>query len=439
MMRRVLMVSAHFPPDTSAATHRVRLLAPHLERYGWCPTVVAIDPRDYEGRLDWDLAALVPPTLRVVRCRAWPVRWTRRLGVGDLGLRALYGLQRSCSALLRNEAFDALFITLPPTYPALLGPILKRTFAIPFVLDYQDPWVGAWGLTVGPGRNGTPDVKSRLSRCLAALLEPWTVRRADALTAVSAGTLEAVLARNPGIMNVPRSVIPIGGEPADFARLSADPRPNGYFDPQDGNCHMCYVGTLLPLGFETLRAVLKAVALVRDRRPDLYRRLRLHFFGTSNQTTSTVARRVESVARELRVEQHVTEIAPRVDYLDALRVLSKASVVLLMGSSETHYTASKLYPALLARRPILALYHEASSVADVLRRVAPPPSAYVISYNEQARVDSHVEAVFAAMVSLVERPVVEATKVDLGILEEFSAIWLAGSLAAELEALVRGR
>ena len=43
MTRRVLMVSPHFPPDSSAATHRVRLLAPHLAGYGWEPTVVTVD------------------------------------------------------------------------------------------------------------------------------------------------------------------------------------------------------------------------------------------------------------------------------------------------------------------------------------------------------------------------------------------------------------
>ena len=152
MTRRVLMVSPHFPPDSSAATHRVRLLAPHLAGYGWESTVVTVDPRDYESRLDPDLAALVPGSLRVVRCRAWPARWTRLVGFGDLGLRACTGLLRTCSNLLRRETFDALFVTIYPAYPALLGPLLKRRFGVPFVLDYQDPWVGSWGKTVGGNR-----------------------------------------------------------------------------------------------------------------------------------------------------------------------------------------------------------------------------------------------------------------------------------------------
>ncbi|HVB38358.1 MAG TPA: hypothetical protein VND92_07465, partial [Vicinamibacterales bacterium] len=91
MPSRILMISPHFPPDTSAGAHRVRLLAPHLPAFGWEPTVVTIDPRDYEGRLDPDLARLVPPGLRVVRCRAWSPRWTRAIGFGDLGLRGWTG------------------------------------------------------------------------------------------------------------------------------------------------------------------------------------------------------------------------------------------------------------------------------------------------------------------------------------------------------------
>ena len=123
-MKRVLMVSPHFPPDTSAGAHRVRLLAPHLAACGWEPTVLTVDPSFYEGRLDPDLAALVPESLRVVRVPAFPVESTRRIGLGDLGLRSIFGLWKSCRRLIRCVSFDARFITMYPTYPALLGPML---------------------------------------------------------------------------------------------------------------------------------------------------------------------------------------------------------------------------------------------------------------------------------------------------------------------------
>jgi hypothetical protein len=442
---RVLLVSPHFPPDTSAGAHRVRLLAPHLPAHGWEPTVLTVDPRDYEGRLDPGLASLVPAELRVVRCRAWPARWTRRIGIGDLGLRAFAGLRRACADLLRRERFDALFITIYPTYPALLGPILKRQFGVPFVLDYQDPWVGAWGEAVGAGPNGRPDIKSRLTRAVARRLEPRAVRAADAITTVSAPTWDALRRRYPELGTIACAVIPVGGEPADFARLRREPRPNPYFDAADGATHLCYVGTLLPLGFEVLRALLGAVRLLRQRGPERYERLHLHFFGTSNQTRPDAAARVLPVARELGVADRVSEIAPRIDYLDALTVQVQATAILMLGSSEAHYTASKLYPALLAGKPILAIHHGESSVVEILRRAAPPPMARVITYTDAERAESRVDAICGALSALIDHPGHDpavggraAARGEASGYGEFSAAALAGKLAAILEH-ARGR
>jgi len=433
MTRRVLMISPHFPPDSSAATHRVRLLAPHLATYGWEPTVITLDPRDYESRLDRGLAELVRSSLRVVRCRAWSAGWTRRLGVGDLGLRALWGLERTCSRLLRREAFDALYVTTYPTYPALLGPLLKRRFGVPFVLDFQDPWVGAWGKTAGAGIGGRPDLKSRWSRCLAESLEPRALRATDAITAVSKGTYEQIGARHPFILTRPFAEIPLGVEPADFDALKGRLRPNPHFDPKDGQTHLCCVGTLLPLGFETLRAVLAAVSLLGDREPALYRSLRLHFFGTSNQTAPDGPCRVLPVAEEMGVAGAVSELAPRLDYLDALAVQAQATALLLLGSSERHYTASKLYPALLAERPILAVYHEASTVVNVLRRAARPPTVRLVSYGDVDRAAARVEAIYGALAALVKNPVFDFAAVSLEAVREYSAKSLAGRLATVLD------
>jgi hypothetical protein len=68
----------------------------------------------------------------------------------------------------------------------------------------------------------------------------------------------------------------------------------------NGDCHVCYMGTLLPLGIDTLPAVLRASALLRECRADLYERLRLHFFGTSNQTNPSAPARVIPAPRGVR-------------------------------------------------------------------------------------------------------------------------------------------
>ncbi len=426
-MRRVLMVSPHFPPDSSAASHRVRLLAPYLEEAGWSPTVVTLERSAYEGRLDPALEGLVPPSLRVVRAPAWRAAATRRVGLGDLGLRAMSGLRRTCRALLSAERFDALFITVYPVYPALLGAGLKSTFRVPFVLDYQDPWVGAWGESVGGGPDGTPDRKSRASRRLGRWLEPRAVNAADAIVAVSQGTIDGIVERIPAAARLPHSVIPLGFEAADFAALRHRPQSERRVPANDGLVHLCYVGTLLPKGITTLRLLLRGLARARAADASATR-LRLHFFGTSNQSESTL-QRVLPIAREYSVADVVTEVPGRIDYLDALGALVDASAILLLGSSERHYTASKLFPALLAKRPILALFHEASSVVSILRAAATEPTVRVLTYGDGDAGDQRVDDVACGLRALAAAAAYDERDVHLARVADVSARHLAHQLA----------
>jgi glycosyltransferase involved in cell wall biosynthesis len=429
-VRRLLMISPHFPPDGSAGTHRVRLLAPHLAEYGWTPTVLTVAEQDYESRLDSELALLVPSSLHVVRSRALPVRMTRRLGIGDLGLRALPGLRRAAWRLLDEQRFDAAFITIYPTYPAALGPMIKRRFNVPFVLDYQDPWVGAWGRAVGGGADGAVDAKSRSTRSIAERLEPHVLCAADAVTAVSARTYEEALARTGA---APRATaeIPIGWDPGDIEALEGRPRRSQLI-PADGRFHFCYTGTVLPMGTATVRALLSAVRTLVDRDPAMRDRVRFDFFGTSNQTVGGVPR-VMPVARDLGIEALVMEHPARLDYLDALAVLRQADALLLLGSSERHYTPSKLFPALLANRPIVALYHTESTAVSMLNAAA--PTACVITFDDARPVDVMTGCVVQALRSVLTAGS-RAVVTDRRALEPWSAHVLAGRLATVCDRIV---
>jgi glycosyltransferase involved in cell wall biosynthesis len=433
---RVLVVSPHFPPDSSAGTHRVRLLAPYLARHGWEPTVVTVDPRDVEGRLDPSLSRLVPGDVEVVRVRALPARATRRLGLGDLGLRAFPSLLRECASQLARRKHDALFVTIYPTYPAMLGPLLKKRFRVPFVLDYQDPWVSEWGRSVGPGAGGRPDGKSRVVRWIAQAMEPLAARAADGVTAVSRGTLDDVARRHPSLNSLPSAEIPIGFDARDLAALEGRP-PNPHFDARDGNFHLCAVGTYQPLGGETLRALFSAVRRLRETRPDLHARLRLRFFGTSNQSRESAPARVLPVAEELGVADVVSEVPGRLDYLDALTVLRDAGAILLLGTSEPHYTASRLFPALMSARPILAIFHAASTVSVMLPRAS--PSARLVTYDDRARAGSREPEIAAQLTALIEAGALRSAPPALDVVSDFGAPALAGKLARVLDAAVARR
>ncbi len=400
MSRRALLVTPHFPPDSSAASHRVRLLAPHLEVFGWVPTILTLEPHAYEGALDPDLLRLVPDHLRVVRAPAWAARSTRRAGVGDLGLRALTGLRSHARRLLGTGRFDVLFITTYPIYPALLGPGLRATYGVPFVLDVQDPWVGAWGRDVGGGPDGRPDVRSRLSRRLAAWMERYVVPSADAITAVSERTIVDMLARVPSAAPVARADLPLGFEPGDLDYVRRHPRRATHFETSNDVMHLVYVGTVLPTGLGVVRTLFAGLARLRRERPAAASAIRLHFIGSSNQRLPGQRPRVLPIAGEYGLSDLVREYPERVDYLDALNVQLRADGLLLLGSTEAHYTPSKAYPAYLTGRPMLALYHRDSSAVAFLSGCS---EAEVLTFDEHLDPDALAGDVARGLERLVHR------------------------------------
>jgi len=425
--RRALLVTPHFPPDSSAASHRVRLLAPHLEAFGWTPTVLTVEPGAYEGALDPDLLSLVPESLAVVRAPAWRATITRRIGFGDLGIRAMPGLWAEARRLLGTGAFQALFITTYPIYPALLGPRLRREFSVPFVLDMQDPWVGAWGHEVGGGPGGRPDLRSRLTRRLAVRLERYVARSADAVTAVSARTYTDLLARVPVAKPVACAELPLGFEPRDLDYLRQHPRPPRHIGHADGAAHLVYVGTVLPTGTVVVRALLAGLARLRRERPAVADALRLHFIGSSNQRVPGQEYRVRSLAEDYGVSDLTHEHPERVDYLDALNLQIRADGILLLGSTEPHYTPSKAYPAYLSGRPILALYHHESTVVPFLRTCA---AAEVLTFEAHIDPDALAGPVALALERLVGRA--RASRAEAAETPDVDAPWSARMIARRL-------
>jgi hypothetical protein len=406
----------------------MRVLAPALAAHGWEPVVLTVDPSYYEGHLDQELAAAIDPGIEVVRCAALPAALTRRLGVGDLGLRALPHLARAARRIVESRGIDALYLTTYPIYHALIGPWLKRTTSTPFVLDLQDPWVSAWGAEVGPRPDGTPDAKSRASRALGARLERLVVPHADAITGVSSDLLDDLATRYPQLSDRPRAVIPIGVTPSDVTWLRRQPTPT----PEADVLRLVYAGTLLPLGHETVRALFCAMRLADQAGGG--RRIATHFIGTSNQARGDVDARVLPLARECGVADRVTEQPSRVPFFSAFRALLQADAVLLLGTSEARYTASKLASALVANRPILAVFHEGSDVTRALRPLAArDPGIALIEYGASRPVASTVPEIARRLAAWRQMPPPAPTHAR-DALEPFLADRLARRLAGILDA-----
>jgi len=59
-MKRVLIISPHFPPVNAPDHQRVRMALPHLEKSGWKAEVLAIAPSTISAPQDLSLLELLP-------------------------------------------------------------------------------------------------------------------------------------------------------------------------------------------------------------------------------------------------------------------------------------------------------------------------------------------------------------------------------------------
>ena len=425
-MRSVLIVAPSFAPASNPPTQRVRFFARHLPAFGWRPTVVSVDPRFYEEPPDPDIFRLVPDDLEVIRTPALPPGWTRRVGIGDLGIRAYFPMKRVLRRIVRERRPDVLFIPGPPWHTFRLGPAIKRELGVPYVLDYIDPWV------FSIPRERAWWTKAYWFKRMAVALEPLAAREASHIVAVSDGTNEGVRRSYPELPPEMFTGIPYGFEPTDFDVLRATPRANPFWDARDGNRHFVYVGAMLPNGYETLRALFRALALLRERSPAFYRTTRLHFFGTTYDPRAR-EKLVEPIARELGVADIVEERPARVPYLDALNIVCQADAVLGLGSSERHYTASKIFPNILSRRPVLAIYHEASSVCDVMREAR---AGLLVTYGDTERAESRIPRIADALERITDPDVYDPARVSWQAFAEYSAENMTRRLARQLDGVI---
>ena len=81
-MKRVLIVSPHFPPINAADMHRVRMVLPFLRENGWEAEVVAVRPDAVAAPRDEWLTEGLPPDVKVHRVKALGLGWGRVPGLG---------------------------------------------------------------------------------------------------------------------------------------------------------------------------------------------------------------------------------------------------------------------------------------------------------------------------------------------------------------------
>ena len=193
--------------------HRVRQSLPYFKALGWTPTVLAVLPEYVEQSKDDLLNASIPKDIEVYKVKAFATTYTRKLGLGNLGIRAFKQLYNKGNELMRSENYDLIYFSTTMFACLALGPLWKKKFKIPFIVDMQDPWRNDYYLTVH--KEERPP-KFWFAHRLNSTLEKYTIPKVNGLISVSQGYIDTLKERYPSIANVPSKVLTFGAAVKDF-------------------------------------------------------------------------------------------------------------------------------------------------------------------------------------------------------------------------------
>lgn len=396
-MRRLLIISPNFPPINSPDMHRVRMSLSHFAEFGWEPIVLAVDPACVVERVvDPILLETIPSDVPVHRTAAFDVHWTRKLGVSTLALRALPFLYIAGTRLMAKDRPDLVYFSTTSFPVLVLGRIWKRRFGVPFVVDMQDPWVGDY-YEKRPAKERPP--KYALAQTMHRLLEPFTMRAVDGVIAVTDSYHETLRRRYPWISPDFCRTIPFGASEKDFQVAANMDWHNSYFIRGEGLFHGVCAGALGQTKTETCRALCLAFRHGLDTKPELFSKIRLHFIGTDYAPPEYARPTIRPIAEEYQLEKYIFESPSRVSYLTALSLFRDAYFLVVLGSDDPNYTASKIYPYILAQKPLLCVFHKHSSVISVLEKTR---AGHIVSFDENDAAQQIETKLFPALRNFFE-------------------------------------
>lgn len=369
-MKKLLILSPHFPPINAPDMQRVRLALPHLRANGWEPTVLAIAPESIEGGVvEENLTKTYPPDIRVIRVKGLHPKFTRWAGFGNLWVRVGRAFTRAGEQLLKSEKFDLALISTTQFSAFQLGPKWRKKFGLPFVLDYQDPWINDYyqitGITPPGGK-----LKFAISQWQASVIEPAALKAASGVIAVSDAYGPMLANQYPWFLANKVRLLPFGAASSDFTRLG-DHRPEKpIIDFNDGFNHQVYVGRCGPDMSVALKILFRAFKRFRAADPQRAAKVRFHFIGTDYAPPPLGKDWALPVAKEEGVLDAVQEHRYRVAYFDSLYYLRNANSLVAVGSNDPSYSASKFFSYVLARRPFLMIFHRNSPVLRFAENVS---------------------------------------------------------------------
>lgn len=347
---KILMFINFFPPSAGGGVYRPLSFVKYLSRASWDITVVTPAPGEF-WITDPELESQVPGDVRVVRTRSLSgLRILNAIKGGSGSKRSSKGFDflrrlselalvpdtyigwvpfavRAARRLCGEEHFDILYSTSPPDSSHLAARSIARSFAIPWVADFRDPWISLYY------RKPPTTLHERWHRRLEG-----SVAKADRLLVTTEWHKMEMLRLYP---DARVEKVPNGYDEEDFEGLE-DEKP-------DGESFTILHTGMLTMG-RTAEPFLRGLKRFLDARPEARSRIRVSFLGSRES-------RNEECARDLGLDDLVG-FEDNAAHSECIRRERRSDVLLLLKHDDERYMGAipgKLYEYFGARRPILGV------------------------------------------------------------------------------------
>ncbi len=342
---------------------RIRMSLPYFKECGWEAEVVTVDPKYSDLQKDNLLTQSIPDGIKLHFVKAFNKKWTSKIGLGSLALRSIGSYMFKANQILKNQKFDLIYFSTTQFPVCILGAYWKKRFKIPYVIDMQDPWHSDY-YQDKPKAQQPP--KYWFSYRLNKYLEPIAIKNVDGLISVSSAYIKTLKTRYPQISNIPSTVITFGAFKKDFdiARDNQD-----FFKPllQNDFINIVYVGRGGNDMHHAIKPLFQAVKNGMNDDPLRFKKIRLHFIGTSYAPAGEGKPTILPLARQYNIEDSVIEITDRISFYHTLLTLQNANALFVPGSNDPKYTASKIYPYLLTNKSIISILNKNSQAMAIMR------------------------------------------------------------------------
>lgn len=343
---------------------RVRMSLPYFASCGWDAEVVTIDEQHADLAKDKLLLQSISPDLKVHKVKALSKTLTSKIGLGSIAIRSLWYYRKTVNRLLTNNKFDLIYFSTTQFPVCTLGAYWKKRFGVPYVIDMQDPWHSDYYINK-PKSEQPP--KYWFAYRLNKYLEPIAIKNADGLISVSSAYIDDLKSRYPVIQHIPAATITFGAFEPDLQIANN----NQKLFPSlldEHSINVVYIGRGGKDMHKAISPVFEALQTGLKKNSGQCTKIKLCFIGTSYAPAGQGKATILPLAEQYGIADHVVEITDRISYYQTLLTLQQADALFIPGSDDPKYTASKIFPYLLAKKPVLAIFNAASSAIPIMQQ-----------------------------------------------------------------------